>query len=369
MRIQNVAIVFTDVKGFAEAAARASLEQNQALLEKLHALLEPVFEAFHGRIVKAVSDAYLVVFESPTLAVLAAEAAQDELWKHNAGVPAEARLQLRTAVSAGEVTVDGKDVLGEPVAAAAAVRDATSPGDVALTEAVWLVVSRAEVKAELAGRHNEQGLYKVPRAAEGPPFGGRLMDKAPPVPTGELGSPLTSSALQAVRSPRAVRRVLAVVAALVAIAAVVGLVRFANGRPSLEDSIEDVRRAPAAERSQKVVAAQALIAREKEAPVRDYWYGRLQAAQDEDNAPAYFRSAARQGYGPAQDALVELLKHRRCTVRVAAIDAIRELKLVKAREALQALEEKGGPDDQQQVLFFGCNSRSAASQALDALRD
>ncbi|MBL8956125.1 MAG: hypothetical protein JNK82_35455 [Myxococcaceae bacterium] len=101
--------------------------------------------------------------------------------------------------------------------------------------------------------------------------------------------------------------------------------------------------------------------------MRDYWYGRLQAAQDEENAPAYFRSAARQGYAPAQDALIALLEHRKCGVRVAAVDAIKELKLTKARPALEALVRKGGPDDQQQVLFFGCNSKSAASQALDAL--
>lgn len=369
MRIQNLAIVFTDVKGFSESAARSSLEQNQALLEKLHALLEPVFEAFHGRIVKAVSDAYLVAFDSPTLAVLAAEAAQDELWKHNASAPPEARLALRTAVSAGEVTVEGSDVLGEPVAAAASVRDAIAPGDVALTEAVWLVVSRAEVKAELAGKHGEQGVYRVPRAAEGPPFGGQLMQRAPPVPTGELASPLTASALQAVRSPRTVKRVLAAAAAVAGIGMAVVLVKAASGPPPLDAAIEEVRKAPAAERSQKVVAAQGLIALEKEAPVRDYWYGRLQAAQDEENAPQYFRSAVRQGYAPAQDGLIELLKHRRCGMRVAAVDAIRELKLVKAKPALEALAEKGGPDDQQQVLFFGCNSRSAASQALDALQD
>ncbi|MBL8955099.1 MAG: adenylate/guanylate cyclase domain-containing protein, partial [Myxococcaceae bacterium] len=263
MRTQNLAIVFTDVKGFAEAASRASLEQNQALLEKLHALLEPVFEAFHGRIVKSVSDAYLVAFESPTLAVLAAQAAQDELWKHNGSAPAHTRLALRTAVSAGEVTVEGGDVLGEPVAAASSVRDATEPGDVTMTEAAWLVVSRADVKAELVGQHGEQGVFRVPRAAEGPPFGGQLMQKAPPVPTGEVGSPLTGSKLKAVRSPRAVKRLLAVVAALVAVAAVVAVVKLVSGPPPLESAIDAVKQAGAAERSQKVVAAQALIAQER----------------------------------------------------------------------------------------------------------
>lgn len=365
MRTQNLAVVFTDVKGFAEAAARASLEQNQAALDRLRALLEPVFEAFHGRVVKTVSDAFLVVFESPTLAVLAATAAQDEVWKHNQ--QAKEPLQLRVAVSAGEVGVESNDVLGEPVAAAAAVRDRSQPGDVTLTEAVWLVVNRAEVKAEPSGRHGELELYRVPKAPAGAPYGGQGMARVPPTPTGELGSTVTGSALKAARSGRA-GRFAGLAAALVAVVTAVVLVtKLSGGAPQLDQAIEDVRTAPGAERNAKVIAAQALIAQEKEPSRRDYWYGRLQAAQDEDNAAAYFRSAARAGYAPAEDALIALLDNRKCPVRINAIQAITELKLRRAKPALAALAEKGGPDDTQRVLFFGCNSRQSASEAIDAL--
>ena len=366
MRTQNLAIVFTDVKGFSESAARATVEQNQAALEGLKALLQPVFEAFHGRVVKAVSDAFLVVFESPTLAVLAAAAAQDEVWRHNQ--QRSEPLQLRVGVSAGEVGVEPGDVLGEPVAAAAAVRDASPPGDVTLTEAVWLVVNRAEVKAEPSGRQGELELYRVARASSGAPYGGQGMLRVPPTPTGELGRALTSpSALRAMKSPRT-GRVIGIAASLLAVAGVIFLVsRLGGGPPPLEKAVEEVRTAPAAERNPKIVAAQALIAAQPEAPVRDYWYGRLQAAQDEDNAAAYFRSAARAGYAPAEDALINLLEHKKCPVRINAIQALTELKLTRARARLQALADKGGPDDTQRVLFFGCNSRQAASEAVDAL--
>ncbi len=367
VRTQNLAIVFTDVKGFSEAAARATVEQNQAQLERLRALLEPVFAAFHGRVMKTVSDSFLVVFESPTLAVMAATAAQDEVWKHNQnGAPP---LQLRVAVSAGEVGLESNDVLGEPVAAAAAVRDLSNPGDVTLTEAVWLLVNRAEVRAEAAGKHGEQLLFRVPKAAAGAPYGGQGMARVPPTPTGELGTALTGSALKAIKSPRTGRFAGIAAAALAVVGAVVLVAKLVGGPPPLERAIEEVQQASAAERSAKVLAAQALIAQEKEPAYRDYWYGRLQAVQDDENAPAYFRSAVRGGYAPAEDALIGLLQHRKCPVRISAINAIVELKLSRARPSLAQLADKGGPDDTERVLFFGCNSRAAASEAIDRLSD
>lgn len=365
MRTQNLAIVFTDVKGFAEAAARGTLEQNQAQVEKLRALLGPVFEAFHGRVIKSVSDSFLVVFESPTLAVLASAAAQDEVWKHNQ--TAKERLDLRLAVTAGEVGLEANDVLGEPVAAAAAVRDGSAPGDVTLTEAVWLIVNRAEVKAEPSGRHGELELFRVPRSLSGPPFGGQGMTKVPPAPTGELGGALTASALQAIKSPRTSRFIGLGAAGLAIIGIAVVMAKLTGGPPPLQKAIDDVRTAPAAELSNKVIAAQALIALEKEATHRDYWYGKLQAVQDDENAGAYFRSAARAGYAPAEDGLIDLLKHRKCNVRIGAITAITELRLTRAKPALQELADRGGADDTERVLFFGCNSRAAAGEALSAL--
>lgn len=363
VRTQNLAIVFTDVKGFSEAAARGSLEENQARLEKLAKVLSPVFEAFHGRVVKAVSDSFLVVFESPTLAVLAAAAAQDELWKN------EVR-ELRVGVSVGEVGLEANDVLGEPVAAASALRESAEAGEVKLTEAVYLVMNRAEVKAEPAGRHGEQAVFRVPRAATGAPYGGQGMLRVPGVPTGELGTAMTASALKAIRSSKVPLRAAGIAAALAAIVLVMVLVgKTATGPPPLQKAIDEVRTALPAERSGKIVAAQALIAQEKEASRRDYWYGKLQAAQDDENAAAYFRSAVRAGYAPAEDSLIGLLDHPKCRVRIGAIEAISELKLGKAAPALTRLSTQGGPDDTERVLFFGCNSKAAAAEALSHLAD
>ena len=75
------------------------------------------------------------------------------------------------------------------------------------------------------------------------------------------------------------------------------------------------------------------------------------------------------GYRPAEKALVNLLQDSKCRMRVAAAEAIRDLKLKSAKDALADLKEKGGPDDRERVLFLGCNSREAAGEALAELED
>ena len=53
MKTANLAIVFTDIKGFTERTSRQTLEENQRLLQVHHQLLAPLFRAFGGRIVKS----------------------------------------------------------------------------------------------------------------------------------------------------------------------------------------------------------------------------------------------------------------------------------------------------------------------------
>jgi hypothetical protein len=313
-----------------------------------------------------------VVFDSPTLAVLAASAAQDELWKHNQQAKDDERLELRVAVSAGEVALEKGDVLGEPVTLAASLREQAGPGDVWLTEAVQLVASPSEVKTEAAGELSGQKLFKVPRSASGAPFGGQGMTRAVPLPTGDLGPALTASAMKALSGAR--RLPLGKIAAAVAAVLVFGAGVVLWPKPTLpsnplQTAINDVRTAIGADKSSKIVIAQGLIAKEPEAAQRDYWYGKLQAAQDDDKAAAYFRSSIKAGYAPAEEELINLLRHPKCFVRQGAIDAIVQLKLMKAKLALTELAEKGMPDDTEKILFFGCNSKQSAGQALRQLTD
>jgi HEAT repeat protein len=67
--------------------------------------------------------------------------------------------------------------------------------------------------------------------------------------------------------------------------------------------------------------------------------------------------------------LIKLLGHQKCGLRSAAADALADLQVKRARGALEDLAEDGGPDDGEQVLVFGCNSKQAATSALRRLKD
>src|SRR5262245_29117075 len=103
MRTANLAIVFTDIKGFTERTGQQSYEDQQKMLRAHEALLVPVFRAFEGRIIKTIGDAFLVVFASPTKAVLAGVAIQDRLWEYNQKVQGPLQIHVRVAVNLGEV--------------------------------------------------------------------------------------------------------------------------------------------------------------------------------------------------------------------------------------------------------------------------
>ncbi|MCP3137838.1 adenylate/guanylate cyclase domain-containing protein [Pyxidicoccus xibeiensis] len=216
MKTANLAIVFTDIKGFTERTSRQTLEENQRLLQVHNALLAPLFKAFGGRIIKSIGDAFLVTFESPTQAVLSGIAIQDRLWHHNRNTPEEEQLHVRVAINVGEVRLEANDVFGEPVNIAARVEGLAEAGEVYFTEAVYLAMNKAEVPSKEVGAFELKGIpgkirvFHVPRApyrveapsaaaiavAPGtetmPPFGNLALSR---VPESSLGPPVDLSAL------------------------------------------------------------------------------------------------------------------------------------------------------------------------------
>src|SRR5438105_14944504 len=102
MRTANLAIVFTDIVGYADRLSRQTYEQSQRMVRLHEALVLPVFRAFRGRRVKAIGGTLLVTFESPTEAILCASAVQDRIWEGNKGVPEWERVKGRVGASAGE---------------------------------------------------------------------------------------------------------------------------------------------------------------------------------------------------------------------------------------------------------------------------
>lgn len=412
MRTANLAIVFTDIKGFTERTSRQTLEQNEQLLKTHNDLLAPIFRAFGGRIIKMIGDAFLVTFESPTQAVLSGMAIQDRLWEHNGQVKlTEERLDVRVAINVGEVRVEANDVFGEPVNIAARVEGIADAGEVFFTEAVYLSMNKAEVPSEEVGSFELKGIpgrikiFRVPRAPHrleaagaaaeaGPPYGnlglarmpsGRAMSSAELAVTasalGQRAAALTSSAANyggqmiekfsgAINEakggkpfPVTPRRLGVLAACVMALLVGVGVL----GTSKVERAINSAARASGAERDAKLNEVHQLIGAVKDPSEAAYYRGRLdEALGSPGRAISDYRNAAAKGYSDAEDRLIDLLSHEDCRVRSSAANALGDIRSKSARGELEDLAEDGGPGEDDTPLL-GCSSKKAAASALRRL--
>ncbi|HYO58371.1 adenylate/guanylate cyclase domain-containing protein [Archangium sp.] len=416
MKTANLAIVFTDIKGFTERTSRQTLEENQRLLKVHHDLLTPVFKAFGGRIIKSIGDAFLVTFESPTQAVLGGMAIQDRLWEYNRSVPDSERLDVRVAINVGEVRLESNDVFGEPVNIASRVESIAEAGEVFFTEAVYLAMNKAEVPSQEVGSFELKGIpgkirvFRVPHAPyrvetppvahlspgagsplsnEQPPFGNLALSRIPGsalAPGTDLAATAaalgnraatvggqlverTRTVIQSVKvgqGPSPVPRRLAVGGGVLALLLGIG---FVLADSAAEEAIQEVARAsstdeklPLAEKARK------LISEEKKPGAKAWLLGQLDEALEAPNrAVDHYRAAVKAGNGDAEDRLIELLDHSECRVRSNAADALGDLKVRSARGGLKDLAENGGLGEEPGILLLGCNSRKAAQKALDRL--
>ncbi|MFL5368869.1 MAG: adenylate/guanylate cyclase domain-containing protein, partial [Myxococcales bacterium] len=186
MRTANLAIVFTEIVGYADRLSRLTYEQSQRMLRLHEALVIPVFRAFHGRRVKTMGGTLLVAFESPTQAVLCGAAVQDRIWEWNQSVPEWDRVEVRAGANVGEVRLDKGDVFGEPVNIASRVLGLAGPGEVVFAESIWLSMNRNEVDADDGGLVTLKGvpeplrIYRVRPAADPTvkPYGGHALARA-----------------------------------------------------------------------------------------------------------------------------------------------------------------------------------------------
>lgn len=160
-------VMFTDIRGFTARTSRDTRVGLEELLSTHENLLLPVIKHFDGRVVKTIGDAFLVVFESPTNAVLCGVVIQRRLHVFNSTAADEKKIEVRVAINSGEVTLRGDDVFGEPVNIAARIEGITEPNEIYFTEATYLTMQKAEVPSSEVGTRRLKGipeeikLYKV----------------------------------------------------------------------------------------------------------------------------------------------------------------------------------------------------------------
>ncbi len=190
MPTQNLAIMFTDIKGFTARVSSGKREDLKQLLTTHERLLAPVITYYDGTIVKTIGDAFLARFDSPTEAVLCGVTIQEVLRQHNAFVKEEEQLLVRVAINAGDVELIDGDVAGEVVNLAARLEGIAEAGEVYFTEAVYLAMNRHEAPSAEIGERTFAGIpypvrvYKVIRdpnsgLAKRVAAGVRMTDRGP----------------------------------------------------------------------------------------------------------------------------------------------------------------------------------------------
>jgi class 3 adenylate cyclase len=168
MPSKNLAVMFTDIKGFTERTSDATRGGLTDYIRSHERLLLPVFRYFHGTVIKTIGDAFLVTFESPTDAVLCGMTIQEVLRQHNALAKNDKeRMTVRVAINAGEIELKNGDIFGDAVNIASRLEGIAEAGEVYFTEAVYQTMNRKEAPSTSIGERTFKGVpfpirvYKV----------------------------------------------------------------------------------------------------------------------------------------------------------------------------------------------------------------
>jgi class 3 adenylate cyclase len=381
VRTANLAIVFTEIVGYADRLSRLTYEQSQRMLRLHEALVIPVFRAFRGRRVKTMGGTLLVAFESPTQAVLCGAAVQDRIWDWNQSVPEWDRIEVRAGANVGEVRLDKGDVFGEPVNIASRVLGLAGPGEVVFAESIWLSMNRNEVDADDGGLVTLKGvpepirIYRV-RPAHDPtvrPYGGHALGRAgrlrTPDPSRLTGAEIRGHLRAAGESawghiseafPWLATQARSV--ALGAAGAILLLVALLLAPNAVDRALS----------RQDLTSAQREVQSMRAGPKRTYFEGRLlEAHKDWDGAVHDYESAVRGGERRGFDRLLDLARGGACEARVAAARSLGRLGDQDAIAILRRMAEdaaRSSPQDGLLTQVLGCQSRTAARDALDQIR-
>ena len=124
----GVTVMFTDLVGSTELAARLGADGADRLRRTHFTLLRKAVENHEGAEVKNLGDGIMAVFPGTVGALDAAIAIEHALHRHGATDPEP--LAVRIGIAAGDCTLDGGDYFGEPVVVAARLCAIAAAGEI-----------------------------------------------------------------------------------------------------------------------------------------------------------------------------------------------------------------------------------------------
>lgn len=143
-------VLFTDIVGSTDRAARIGDRDWRELLERHHRLLRAELDRYGGREVHTAGDGFLATFDSPRRAIECARAAGESV--RSIG------LEIRAGVHTGEIELSGGDVQGIAVHIGARIASLAGAREVFVSSTVKDLVTGSGIEFEDRGGHALKGV-------------------------------------------------------------------------------------------------------------------------------------------------------------------------------------------------------------------
>jgi class 3 adenylate cyclase/alpha-beta hydrolase superfamily lysophospholipase len=142
-------ILFTDIVGSTETAARLGDRRWRELLERHDAAVRRELALHRGHEVKTMGDGFLATFDGPARAIRCATAIKSELSRSG--------VEIRSGIHSGEVEAIGEDLGGMAVNIGARVGALAGPGEVLVSSTVRELVVGSGIEFEERGSYRLKG--------------------------------------------------------------------------------------------------------------------------------------------------------------------------------------------------------------------
>ena len=143
-------VLFTDIVGSTEQAARLGDRAWAGVLEEHRQLVRAELALHGGREVKTLGDGFLALFDGPARAIRCALSASDR--------SARAGVEMRAGLHTGECELEDGDVSGIAVHLAARVLGKAAPGEVLVSRTVADLVAGSGLALASRGTHELRGV-------------------------------------------------------------------------------------------------------------------------------------------------------------------------------------------------------------------
>ena len=145
-----VTILFTDIVGSTEHAAKLGDSRFRDLLEQHHSLVREELDWHQGREIDTAGDSFLATFDKPAQGIECAAAIRDSVRKLG--------IEIRAGLHLGECEVVGKAVRGIAVHLGARVASKAEAGEVSVSSTVKEAVAGSDIRFEDRGSHILKGI-------------------------------------------------------------------------------------------------------------------------------------------------------------------------------------------------------------------